>query len=218
MSYTKQQGIKDARAAIETYQSQIEQFNAQISETQQASAEVKQELHAACQQLATALVSSIDAEDISALAKEISAISLPNVLSSCYETLNKNQEEYEQLSLADVVVNQSRLLDPLVGILVIAERESAKLLAQTDKILTDYEIAPHFSWVKADIQGKRGMVGRIADVLTLKFLLRRKYHEECQATVGDLNDAISRYDDLENQLLLVIPKKIYQFGYIARRQ
>ena len=127
MSYTKQQGIKDARAAIETYQSQIEQFNAQISETQQASAEVKQELHAACQQLATALVSSIDAEDISALAKEISAISLPNVLSSCYETLNKNQEEYEQLSLADVVVNQSRLLDPLVGILVIAERESAKL-------------------------------------------------------------------------------------------
>ncbi len=200
MSYTKQQGIKDARAAIETYQSQIEQFNAQISETQQASAEVKQELHAACQQLATALVSSIDAEDISALAKEISAISLPNVLSSCYETLNKNQEEYEQLSLADVVVNQSRLLDPLVGILVIAERESAKLLAQTDKILTDYEIAPHFSWVKADIQGKRGMVGRIADVLTLKFLLRRKYHEECQATVGDLNDAISRYDDLENQL------------------
>ncbi|OES24197.1 hypothetical protein [Alteromonas macleodii] len=200
MSYTKQQGISDARAAIDTYQSQITQFKGQISETQTASAEIKKELHAACQQLAAALVTSTDAETVNALATEISAITLPQVLASCNAALNDNQAEYDQLSSAEAIVNQTRLLDPLVGTLVKAESENAELLTQADKIIMDYDIAPHFTWVKADAQGKRGVMGGIVDVLTLKFLFRNKYREECQAAVGDLNDAFSRYDDLISKL------------------
>ena len=194
--YSRRQGISDAQSAIDEYDSQITDLSKELSLTISSINNVVEQREATRHQLSYGLLTTSNPDDVSKVANEIGAIHLNSKQQELFKQLESDQKLLNKTLSSDLYINRDDYLHPVTGKLTKALKENNLLLSEINDSITILENAPHFKWVKRELQKKKSLWNSLMSVITFKYFYKEKRLRLCRSAVGNLLDAVDKHDEL----------------------
>jgi len=195
--YSKSQGISDAKSAISEYDVQIQQLNSQENGIKLSLTTVSKQSEDTRQQLACGLLQHPTQEAVSHVSSEIGAIHIPSKLSALEKDLETNNTRLDALKQHEHFIRNKELVDPIVGVISVSIRKNKDLLTEIKSAILNLESAPHFIWVKQNINNPSGLFNTLKSWFTFSFMYRNKRLAECESSIGNLHEAVNKHDEFK---------------------